>query len=149
MKKAKAGFSLVELMVVVVILGIFMIIAVPNYLNQAWRAKERKALFNLKQMAEAQKMFWHEHDALGNSIADSMEDLNADGFYNDASYATNGEETDLKDYIGFSEDDGDWNYSIISGDQTTFILEAQYLKLDSYAGRWIRMDELGDTADNY
>ena len=50
MKKAKAGFSLVELMVVVVILGIFMIIAVPNYLNQAWRAKERKALFNLKQM---------------------------------------------------------------------------------------------------
>ena len=145
MKKPDKGFTLIELLIVVIIIGIVMSIAIPNYLNQTWRAKERKALFNLRQMHQAQKAFWHDHDASGNGNPDSLDDLDGDGLYNDATYADSGEENILQSHIDFSLDDGEWTYSIFSGNDSTFVVEAQHIDLP----RWIRMDELGDTADNY
>ncbi len=59
----RRGFTLVELMIVVAIIGILAAIAIPNFLRFQARAKQSEAKTNLKAIFTGQKSFYAERDA--------------------------------------------------------------------------------------
>jgi type IV pilus assembly protein PilA len=56
-KKADKGFTLVELLVVIVIIGILTAIALPSFLNQTAKAKQSEAKQNVSSVIKAQQSF--------------------------------------------------------------------------------------------
>jgi len=52
MKKAKRGFTLIELMIVVAILGILAAVAIPAFINYMRRAKTSEATINVDRIFE-------------------------------------------------------------------------------------------------
>lgn len=62
-KKHKSGFSLVELLTVVAIVGILAAVAIPAYLNYIRKARTSEALTNLGIIALYQESFFAENDS--------------------------------------------------------------------------------------
>ena len=54
-KRKEQGFSLVEVMVVVGILGLLMAVAMPNFLRSRREARARACVANLKQIESAKE----------------------------------------------------------------------------------------------
>ena len=61
-KLTKRGFTLIELMIVVAIIGILAAIAIPNFIRFQARSKQSEAKTNLKALFTAQKSFFGEKD---------------------------------------------------------------------------------------
>ncbi len=59
-KKNQKGFSLVELMIVVAIIGILAAVAIPNYIRFQNKAKQSEAKGNLQGIFTAEKAFFAE-----------------------------------------------------------------------------------------
>ena len=57
------GFTLVELMIVVAIIGALASVAVPSFLNYQLKAKRAEALANLSSLAKSQKSYFAEFNA--------------------------------------------------------------------------------------
>ncbi len=58
----KKGFTLIELMIVVAIIGILAAIAIPNFVRFQARSKQSEAKTNLKALFTAQKSYYGEKD---------------------------------------------------------------------------------------
>jgi type IV pilus assembly protein PilA len=58
MKTLKAGFTLIELMIVVAIIGLLAALAIPNFLKFQARARQSEAKTNLKSIYTAQKSYY-------------------------------------------------------------------------------------------
>ncbi len=61
-KLTKRGFTLIELMIVVAIIGILAAIAIPNFIRFQARSKQGEAKSNLKSVFTAQRSFYQEKD---------------------------------------------------------------------------------------
>lgn len=95
MLKSEAGFTLVELLVVLLVLGILASVAVPRFLDMRGKANLVKAKTELKQVQTAMELYYAEY---GNYPAeDDFEDALAE-------YVEPG---DLADYV--------LNYTIAGG----------------------------------
>jgi len=62
-RKAESGFTLVELMIVVAIIGILAAVAIPNFRNYQMKAKTSEAKVNLGAIRTSQESYAAENDA--------------------------------------------------------------------------------------
>jgi type IV pilus assembly protein PilA len=65
-KKGKKGFTLIELMIVVAIIGILAAIAIPNFLRFQAKSKQSEAKGNLGGIFTAEIAWQGEHNFFGN-----------------------------------------------------------------------------------
>jgi len=63
MLKSKKGFTLIELMIVVAIIGILAAIAIPNFLKFQAKSKQSEAKTNLKGIYTAETGYFGENNA--------------------------------------------------------------------------------------
>ena len=64
----RRGFTLIELMIVVAIIGLLAAIAIPNFIKFQARAKQSEARANLKALFTAEKAYYQEKDTYSNQI---------------------------------------------------------------------------------
>jgi len=76
----QSGFTLIELMLVIGIVGAMAAIAIPNFMSYQARSRRSEAFTNLAAMASAQKAFQAEknyfHDSLLAGIGADVPDIN-------------------------------------------------------------------------
>ncbi|CAA9463048.1 MAG: hypothetical protein AVDCRST_MAG58-2857 [uncultured Rubrobacteraceae bacterium] len=72
----EGGFTLIELMAVVVIIGILAAIAIPNYIGQQDKAKDAAAMAQLRTAATSQQLYHVDQ----NAYAGTATELEAYGF---------------------------------------------------------------------
>jgi type IV pilus assembly protein PilE len=68
--KQDAGFSLTELMIVLVIIGILVLLALPKLLPIVTKAKTTEAKLMLKQVYTLQQSYKYEHDRYSLQLAE-------------------------------------------------------------------------------
>lgn len=66
----KKGFTLVELMIVVAIIGILAAIAIPNFIKFQARSKQSEPKANLKALFTAQRAYFSEKDTYASTVGD-------------------------------------------------------------------------------
>lgn len=66
--KQEKGFSLPELMVVIVIVGILALLAIPKFLSVVSRAKKTEAKTMLRHVKTLQEAYYFERDRYGKTL---------------------------------------------------------------------------------
>lgn len=68
-KRIAGGFTLIELMVVVAIIGILAAVAIPAFMKNAKKAKTSEATINIKKLADGAATYFHEEmNTPGNAV---------------------------------------------------------------------------------
>jgi len=115
-REHQKGFSMTELLVVLVIIGILVLLALPRLMPVVNKAKATEAKLNLKQVYVLQKTYKFEYDRFSSelgSIGFEQETLITDG--GTARYKITIEEADVKSFRAIAtavvdfDDDGVFN----------------------------------------
>jgi len=102
-RSSLAGFTLVELLIVIIIVAVLVGVAVPGYYSVRSKMEDEKAKFNLTQIYNAQKAYKVDKQTYAWDI------------------------DELRGYIDFSDDDSHWEYFVDSADATSFVARARNL----------------------
>src|SRR5690242_16782765 len=78
--KSRRGFTLIEIMIVVLIIGILLAIAVPNFVLARKAARTKACVSNLKQIQSAKEQ-WAMDNRQAGSAAVAMTDITGTGKY--------------------------------------------------------------------
>jgi type IV pilus assembly protein PilA len=73
--KRQKGFTLIELMIVVAIIGILAAIAIPQFASYRQRAHDAQAKSALKNLATAQEAYYADHQVYTNVTDPDLTDL--------------------------------------------------------------------------
>ena len=68
MKKLQKGFTLIELMIVVAIIGLLAALAIPNFIRFQARSKQSEVKANLKGLFTAERSYYQEKDTYSGCI---------------------------------------------------------------------------------
>lgn len=125
MHKEKA-FTLVELMIVVLIIGVLVSIAVPTYMRQMDRSKASKAVSHLDIMRKGLVEYYYENDRFTTLPSD------------------------LTDIVGSTMPpaDDDWTYGITVPTTSTFTVQATRID-GQYSDQTITVDHNSSWAGSY
>ena len=75
-KSLRAGFTLVEIMIVVLIIGILLAIAVPNFVRARESSRAKACVANLKQIDSGKEQYAMDNKlATGASVTNGLADL--------------------------------------------------------------------------
>ena len=85
----RKGFTLMEVLIVVIILGILATIAIPQFANMVKRARLAEAWTNLAAIRTAQSVYHLEHDTYATPVA-NLSDLTLQNNGVNFTYATSG-----------------------------------------------------------
>lgn len=86
LKKNKKGFSLVELMVVVAIIGILAVIGIPQYQKFMAKARQAEAKTNLNAIFQAEASFFTEYNGYSTNLAAIGADASGSGLRYNAGF---------------------------------------------------------------
>ncbi|MBC7808605.1 MAG: prepilin-type N-terminal cleavage/methylation domain-containing protein [Akkermansiaceae bacterium] len=67
-KKESSGFTLVEIMIVVLIIGILLAVAVPNFIMAREQSRRKACISNLRKIDWAKDCFLMDNNKPGNSV---------------------------------------------------------------------------------
>ena len=70
-RNKRTGFTLVEIMIVVLIIGILLAIAVPNFIKARQNSRLQTIIANLKQIESAEEQWAMELGKVGSDVATS------------------------------------------------------------------------------
>ncbi len=113
MRNKMRGITLIELMVVVVIVGILLAVAYPNYRDFAARSKRNEARAALLQIATNQERFYLQNNT----------------------YTTDMTQLGFPVAAGFVTDSDSYSVSVTSADANNFTAVATYQFADNEAGK--------------
>jgi type IV pilus assembly protein PilA len=122
MLRNKKGFTLIELMIVVAIIGILAAIAIPNFMNYQCKAKQSEAKSALGSIKTQQVAYFAEYDTFATST----------------------------DQVGFSIDsDARYTYSIAAATPTTNFTATATANINGNTDTWIinRTGPLSNTSN--
>ncbi|MBO5910586.1 MAG: prepilin-type N-terminal cleavage/methylation domain-containing protein [Elusimicrobiaceae bacterium] len=87
MKKSnKQAFTLIELLVVVLIIGILVAVAVPQYKRAVYKSRAAEAITVLRAIAQAQEVYFLQNGEYTNDISELDVDVSADIIDNTREY---------------------------------------------------------------
>lgn len=76
----KNGFTLIEILVVVIIAGVLAAVALPSFMSQIGKARETEAKMYLSSLGMGQQAYFFEHQTFSNSI-EALEITFKEGYY--------------------------------------------------------------------
>src|SRR5512145_2002009 len=79
--RGKKGFTLIELMIVVAIIGILAAIAIPNFLKFQAKSKQSEAKTNLKAVFTAETAYFGENNTYGDFTTVNWEPIGSKQLY--------------------------------------------------------------------
>ena len=100
-KKGKKGFTLIELMIVVAIIGILAAIAIPNFLRFQAKSKQSEAKTNLGGIFTAEIAFFGDNNIFGNFAQIAWEPTGTSRYYFDSGTDNTTAAASPQDYKGF------------------------------------------------
>ena len=122
------GFSLTELLVVLVIIGVLVLLALPRLMPVVTKAKTTEAKLNLKQVYMLEKSYKFEYDKFSNNLNEisfEQEKLITDG--GNARYTITITNADLSTFKATATSvvdfDNDGNFNVWEVDETGNIKE--------------------------
>jgi prepilin-type N-terminal cleavage/methylation domain-containing protein len=113
-KKARHGFTLVEIMIVVLIIGILLAIAVPNFIRARESSRAKSCQSNLKQIDSAKEQYAMDKKLNKDDSVELTDLVGTDGYIKSTpscpsggDYTPNGISVNPECSIGDGDNDGD------------------------------------------